>query len=151
MEGDFLKKNVIVFIIIIIIILGIIFVPKYFRAGDGKVRFKTVEKEEIPQKIVDILPNYLADERALGCKVEDEVFVVVTRGEKNTGGYLVTIDRIEKKKVSKDEYNLTVYAVFKDPKPDEIVAQKISYPFVIAKTDLDKLPNTIQLEILYEE
>lgn len=145
-----MKKNIIAFIIIIII-LGAIFIPKYFRVGDGKVKFKILEKNEIPPKIADVLPNYLADERALGCKVDKEVFVVVTRGEKKTEGYAVSIDRIEKMKISKDEYNLTIYAVFKDPKPDEIVAQKISYPFAIVKTDLDILPNTIELEVLYEE
>lgn len=144
-----MKKNIIAFIIIIII-LGLIFIPKYFRVGDKEVRFKTLEKEEIPQKIVDVLPNYLADERALGCKVDEEIFVVVTRGEKNTDGYGVTIDKIEKIKTEED-YQLAIYAVFKDPKPDEIVAQKISYPFTIVKTDLKELPSKIELEVLYEE
>lgn len=144
-----MKKNIIAFIIIIII-LGLIFIPKYFRVGDKEVRFKTLEKEEIPQKIVDVLPNYLADERALGCKVDEDVFVVVTRGEKNTDGYGVTIDKIEKIKTEED-YQLAIYAVFKDPKPDEIVAQKISYPFTIVKTDLKELPSKIELEVLYEE
>ena len=144
-----MKKNIIAFIIIIII-LGLIFIPKYFRVGDKEVRFKTREKEEIPQKIVDVLPNYLADERALGCKVDEEIFVVVTRGEKNTDGYGVSIDKIEKIKTEED-YQLAIYAVFKDPKPDEIVAQKISYPFTIVKTDLKELPSKIELEVLYEE
>ena len=144
-----MKKNIIAFIIIIII-LGLIFIPKYFRVGDKEVRFKILEKEEIPQKIVEVLPNYLADERALGCKVDEEVFVVVTRGEKNTDGYEVTIDKIEKIK-TEDDYQLAIYAVFKDPKPDEIVAQKISYPFTIVKTDLKELPSKIKLEVLYEE
>lgn len=145
-----MKKNIIAFIIIIII-LGLIFIPKYFRVGDKEVRFKTLEKEEIPQKIVDVLPNYLADERALGCKIDEEVFVVVTRGEKNTEGYGVTIDKIEKIKTEDNDYSLAIYAVFKDPKPDEIVAQKISYPFAIVKTNLDILPSKIELEVMYEE
>ena len=80
-----MKKNIIAFIIIIII-LGLIFIPKYFRVGDKEVRFKTLEKEEIPQKIVDVLPNYLADERALGCKVDEEI----NRKDKNRRGLSIS-------------------------------------------------------------
>lgn len=138
-------------IILIAIILSLIFFPKFIKEGDGKVKFETLGKNEIPQKITDILPSYLANERALGCKIGDEVYIIVTRGEKKTEGYSVTIDRIEKDTNGKDEYGLTIYALFKDPKPDDIVAQKISYPFTIVKTNLDILPSTIELEVLYEE
>lgn len=144
-------KRVYIGIIIVVVILGIIFVPKYLNEGDKEVKFKVLKSDEVPQKLKDILPNYLSEERALSCKIEDDVFVVVTRGEKNMEGYSVAIDKIEKRKKEDNKFNITVFAKYKDPKPDQIVAQKISYPYIIVKTNLDKLPANIKLEVEYEE
>ncbi|MCG4586278.1 protease complex subunit PrcB family protein, partial [Anaerosalibacter bizertensis] len=66
-------------------------------------------------------------------------------------GYSVAIDKIEKGKKEDNKFNITVFAKYKDPKPDQIVAQKISYPYIIVKTNLDKLPANIKLEVEYEE
>lgn len=144
-------KRVHIGIIIVVVILGIILIPKYLNEGDKEVKFKVLKADEVPQKLKDILPNYLSEERALSCKIEDDIFVVVTRGEKNMEGYSVTIDKIEKGKKKDGKFNITVFAKYKDPKPDQIVAQKISYPHTIVKTNLDKLPANIKLEVEYEE
>lgn len=138
-------------IIIGIVILGIIIIPKYLSEGDKEVKIKVLKGDEVPQKLKNILPNYLSEERALSCRIEEDVFVVVTRGEKNMEGYTVSIDKIEKSKKEKEEFNIVVFAKFKDPKPDEIVAQKITYPFTIVKTNLDELPTNVKLEVEYEE
>ena len=76
-----LKKTYIA-IGIIILILAILFVPKFLDKGDQKVKYKVLESSEIPEKIKEILPKYLAEERALTCRLNDEIYVVVTRGEK---------------------------------------------------------------------
>src|SRR5699024_7529350 len=110
-------KRVYIGIIIVVVILGIIFVPKYLNEGDKEVKFKVLKSDEVPQKLKDILPNYLSEERALSCKIEDDVFVVVTRGEKNMEGYSVDIDKIEKGKKEDNKFNITVFAKYKDPKP----------------------------------
>lgn len=145
-------KSYIIFIIVaIIIILGIIIVPKYLGEGDKKVKFEVLDTNEVPREIIDILPKYLAEERALSCKIEEGVFVVVTRGEKSTGGYSVEIDNIEKIKNEDGKCDLVVYAKFNDPKPDEIVQQVITYPFTIAKTNLKTIPDNIKLEVKKEE
>lgn len=146
-----MKKKILIGVIIVIIILGILFIPKYLGKGDKMVKHKTLESHEIPEKINEILPKYLSEERALGCKIEEGVFVVVTRGEKNTAGYSVKIDRIENKKNKDGKDKLIVYAKFKDPKPNEIVQQVITYPFTIAKLNLNTLPEDIILEVDYED
>ncbi len=145
------RKLIIGIIIIVIIILILLFLPKYLGEGDKEVKYKVLETYEIPEKIKDVLPKYLTEEKALGCRTEEGVFVVVTRGEKNTGGYSVVIDKIEREKIQDGKYKLIVYAKFKDPKPDEIVQQVITYPFIIVKTNLDKLPDNIELEVEYED
>lgn len=144
-------KRVWVLVIIAVVILGIIFIPRLFsNEGGNTVDFKVLSENEIPKKIKDVLPMYQTEERALACKVQKDIYVIVTRGEKKTAGYSVTIDKIEKLKKD-DKLYLIVYAVYKDPKPDEIVAQVITYPTVVVKTELKDMPDKIQLKTQYEE
>lgn len=137
--------------IVIVVVLAIIFLPRIFKnEGDKEVKFKVLEAKEVPQKIQELLPRYLAEERALACKVDEGVFIIVTRGEKRTGGYNVVIDKLVKVK-NENNYDLVVYAEYTDPKPNEIVTQVITYPMVIVKADLDNLPDKIKLEVEYKE
>ncbi|MBS4537425.1 protease complex subunit PrcB family protein [Clostridium sp. D2Q-11] len=144
-------KKLWIIIIILIIILGVIFIPKLLlNRGDEKVAFKIVEKDGIPEKVNQLLPKYQQEERALACKVDGKIYIIVTRGEQRTDGYKVTIDKIEKKP-NEDKFDLIVYADYKDPKPDEIVPQVITYPTVVAITELELLPERIYLKTNYLE
>lgn len=151
MGRDGFEKSYIAIGIIIILILAILFAPKFLSKGDKKVKYKVLESSEIPEKIKEILPKYLTDERALTCRLNDEIYVLVTRGEKQTGGYTVNVDKIIMEQKTKDDFDLTVYAKFKDPDPNDIVAQGFSYPFAIVKTNLNRMPESIKLEVEYEE
>lgn len=145
------NRRIWILILVVVVILGIIFIPRlFFNEGDETVRFEVVDKADTPEKLQNLLPKYKAEERALACKIDDKVYIVVTRGEKNTAGYSVTIDKIEKIRRD-DKFDLIVYALYKDPKPDEIVAQVITYPTIIVLTDLKELPETIQLKTEYIE
>ncbi|MBF8983378.1 protease complex subunit PrcB family protein [Lutibacter sp. B2] len=137
-------------VVIIAVIIGLIFGIKYFVKGDDTVSFEVMSEGSIPEKIQEILPRYKSLERTLACKVEDEVFVIATRGEKATGGYTVKIDKIEKEKQD-DKMGLIVYSTFKDPKQGDVVKQVITYPYVVVKTNLKKLPDTIELKVKYDD
>lgn len=144
-------KLFITFIILIITVLLLVqCVPKFISGGDDKVGYTVLEKNEVPTRIQEILPRYKMLERALAAKVEDEVYVIVTRGEKLTAGYKVEIKNIHVLRDNDDE-KLVVQAVYKDPHPDDLVAQVLSYPFVVAKTNLKDLPKQIDLEVKYDE
>lgn len=147
---DLKKNQLIVLGIILFFILILIFIPKYINKGDKTVKYKVLESSEIPEKIKEILPKYLAEERALTLRLNDEIYVLVMRGEKNTGGYTVDVDKIIKEQKTKEEFELIVHAKFKDPAEDDIVAQSFTYPFAIVKTNLKNMPENIRLEIEYE-
>lgn len=133
---------------VVVIILGIIFIPKMFSEGDEKVKFRVVEKAEVPTNITENISEYWSQERALAWKVNNEIYVVVTRGEMKTSGYLVSIDKI--KKVKKDNaFELVVYAKYKDPKPGQISAPVITYPTAVVITELEELPIKVKLEKEY--
>ncbi|MGF7058072.1 protease complex subunit PrcB family protein [Brassicibacter mesophilus] len=137
--------------IVVVVILAIIFIPRIFKSeGDKEVKFRILEANEVPQKVQDLIPRYLAEERALACKLDNEVYIIVTRGEKKTAGYSVTLDKLVKVKKD-DSFDLIAHAEYSDPKPDQMVAQVITYPMVIAKADLDNLPDKIKLEVEYKE
>ncbi|WMM23740.1 protease complex subunit PrcB family protein [Tissierella sp. MB52-C2] len=143
-----MKRNQIIALAIILII-GALFIPKMLKRNEGDIKFKVVSEEEIPEKISEMLPKYLMEERALTCKYGDEIYVVVTRGEKNSKGYLVEIDQIIKEKYSKEVFDIVVYAKFTDPDPNEIVNQEYDYPYTVVKTNLKNMPEEVHLDIEY--
>ena len=110
------------------------------------MKFDRVSEKSTPREIeADILPEYRELERALAFKVGDQVYVMVTRGEKPTAGYDVKIEEITLSSED-DKSILTVKATFADPADAENLAQVICYPYDLVKTDLKGLPDSIQLQ-----
>ncbi|WIV13469.1 protease complex subunit PrcB family protein [Proteiniborus sp. MB09-C3] len=146
-----MNKKILICAIIVIVILGIIFIPKILKnEGESEVKFKTLELSEAPKKIQELVPKYLYEERALACKVDNEIYIIVTRGEKRTEGYSVSLDKIVKVK-NENNFDIIARAKYKDPQPNEMVGQRITYPVVVAKAELDKLPDKIKLEVEYDK
>ncbi|SKC50772.1 protease complex subunit PrcB family protein [Maledivibacter halophilus] len=144
-------KSLMILLVVILVLISGTMAIKHFTNDEEKVEFQVLSGKEIPQKLNEILPRYQTLERALACKVNGEIYVVVTRGEKPTGGYSVDIDKIEKMKDEEDKFKLIVYAKFTDPKPGDVVTQAVTYPYVVAKTNLKELPYRIELKTRYEE
>ncbi len=119
--------------------------------GGGAVTFSQLTEDAIPQEITSqIVPEYRDMERALACVVEDKVYVLATRGEKPTTGYDISIGSMtldEKDGTS----TLTVNAVFTDPQAGASLTQEVTYPYVVAETDIKELPDKIQLKITYAD
>ncbi len=145
-----MKRNHVI-ILAIILIFGVFFISKMIMGSDEQVKYKIVKEEDVPDKISEMLPKYLMEERALTCKYKDEIFVVVTRGEKNSKGYLVEIEQIVKEKYNKEQFDIVVYARFTDPDPNEIVEQEYDYPYIVVKTNLKNMPEEVHLDIEYIE
>ncbi|MDR5659358.1 protease complex subunit PrcB family protein [Serpentinicella sp. ANB-PHB4] len=144
-------KLFITFLVLILVVGALVrCVPKFTTGGEDSVAYEVLDTAELPEKVQEILPRYKMLERALAAKIEDQVYVIVTRGEKLTAGYDVNIKNIQVSK-DNDEERVVVEAEFKDPNPDDMVAQVISYPFVVAKTDLKELPQKIDLEVKFME
>ncbi len=93
------------------------------------------EKEELPEEI----KSWIEDSRdEFGGRVRvhnDLLYILVTYGEKPTGGYVVEIDEVEKR-----DQTLVVTAEFTEPGEDEIVTQAITYPYDLAVVEETELP-----------
>lgn len=144
------KNQIIALGLVFLLIIALVFVVKNLNKGDKAVKYKVLESSEIPEKIKEVLPKYLAEERALTLRLNNEIYILVMRGEKNTGGYSVDLDKIVKKPINKEDFELVVHAKFTDPAEDDIVAQSFTYPFAIVKTNLKDMPESIVLEVEYE-
>ena len=140
MEIKFNIKGVIYGVILaLFIILGFIFIPRFFIDTSKPVDFTMVQRESIPDKILDIMDKYENEERALAVKLDNKIYVIVTRGEKKHGIEIdkITMNEVEEKSV------MTVNITYKD--------KNKSYPFIVAETNLDSLPDKIQLNTTKED
>ncbi|WP_026476660.1 protease complex subunit PrcB family protein [Alkaliphilus transvaalensis] len=147
-----LNWKLLITVIVLIVLVAAITrcVPRFFSGGEQTVNYVIVEDESVPDSLKEIISRYKMLERALATTIDDQVYVIVTRGEKLTAGYEVDIEKMQIVK-EEDEEKLVVYALFTDPKQGELVAQVITHPYVIAKTDLKELPKKIELQARFPE
>ncbi len=135
--------------LVLVIIMGSLIVPKILGGGEDLVKFKALDIEDVPEKIVEMLPQYVMEERALTAKYRDDIYVIVTRGEKKSVGFFVDIEKIVRQEYSKDHFDIVVYAKYIDPNPNEVLPQEYDYPAIVVKTNLKEMPQQIHLDIEY--
>lgn len=144
------KKKWMILAGVVIIALLAAFAVINMVKGDEAVDFKVLKEADIPQDIAtQIIPEYRSLERALACMLDDKVYVIVSRGEKPTSGFEVSIDRMYLEN-NDGLSNLVVYANFKDPEPGTAVSQILTYPLQVAETSLAALPDQIELRVQYK-
>ena len=147
------KKTWLVIIIIMIMTfmaIWLVFGLGILDPGGGKnIEFEEVSKDDIPKSIeTEVIPEYRELERALGCLIDNKVYVVVTRGEKPTSGYSVSIEKLIMEK-DEGKTNLKVEAKFVEPEAGIKQSQVTTYPYVVVSTELTTLPDTIELMAKY--
>ena len=138
---NFNIKGVIYGVIIMALIIGgFIVIPSIFMEQSKPTDYTILQREAIPEKILDMMDKYVNEERALAVKLNDKIYVVVTRGnDKNHG---IEMDKIDV--VKKDNKNIMrVKIVYKE--------KEKSYPYIVVETNLKDLPDTIELSTSLQE
>ena len=138
---NFNIKGVIYGVIIMALIIGgFIVIPSIFMEQSKPTDYTILQREAIPEKILDMMDKYVNEERALAVKLNDKIYVVVTRGnDKNHG---IEMDKIDV--VNKDKKNIMrVKIVYKE--------KEKSYPYIVVETNLNELPDVIELNTSTEE
>lgn len=95
-----------------------------------KVDFELINFSDAPAMVQDLVNQSLLTEGNSIKTIDQKTYFVVTRGEKNTGDYDVTI-----RDVVNDGVQLVVYVKYTDPAANESVTQALTYPYVIAVID----------------
>ena len=132
---NFNIKGVIYGVIIMALIIGgFIVIPSIFMEQSKPTDYTILQREAIPEKILDMMDKYVNEERALAVKLNDKIYVVVTRGnDKNHG---IEMDKIDV--IKKDNKNIMrVKIVYKE--------KEKSYPYIVVETNLNELPDVIEL------
>lgn len=127
-------------IILVLIIGGFVVIPNMFMEDSKPVDYTMIQREAIPEKILDMMEKYTNEERALAVKLDKKIYVVVTRGSNNEHG--IQMDKIdmvqdEEKKVMK------VKVSYKE--------KEKSYPYIVVETNLSELPDRIELNAANED
>ncbi|WP_286312152.1 hypothetical protein [Romboutsia ilealis] len=127
-------------ILMALIIGGFIVIPNMFMEQSKPVDYTILQREAIPEKILDMMDKYEKEERAVAVKLNNKIYVVVTRGnDKNHG---IEMDKIDV--VKQDDKNIMrVKVVYKD--------KEKSYPYIVVETNLNELPDSIELNTSVEE
>ncbi|WP_455541968.1 hypothetical protein [Intestinibacter sp.] len=135
MDVKFNMKGMIYGIFLIIFILaGFIILPKMFGEDIKAVDYVIVQRDSIPDKILDMMDDYIDQERALATIIDGKVYVIVTRGKNEEYGIdveKITLEDRDGKQV------MTVGAVYKE--------KEDAYPFVVLETNMESLPDKIEL------
>ena len=143
------KRTIICGCMVVLAAACVLFAFLKLQGGGETVRFAEIKENQIPADISSsVIPEYRSLERALACVTDDDVYVIVTRGEKPSTGFGVSIDRMILEE-NDGKMNLAVYAVFDDPEKETAISQILTYPVCVVKTDLKSLPDTIELRIQY--
>ena len=138
---NFNIKGVIYGVIVMVLIIGgFIVIPNMFMEQSKPVAYTILQREAIPEKILDMMDKYVNEERALAVKLNNKIYVVVTRGnDKNHG---IEMDKIDV--VKQDDKNIMrVKVVYKD--------KEKSYPYIVVETNLNELPDSIELNTSVED
>jgi len=113
---------------------GFIFLPKMFLEESTPVDFTMIQRSSIPEKILNIMEKYTDEERALAVKLDNKIYVIVTRIKDNDKG--IQIDKINLRK-DNDKSLMRVEVTYRD--------KSESYPFIVVETNLKELPDRIEL------
>ncbi len=147
--GRLNRKKIIIGILALAVIAAGVFGGIRIFGGNENVEFRVLAESEIPQQIAtQVIPEYRQLERALASVVDGKVYVIATRGEKPTSGYELEISDMTMEKDG-DVSTLIVFVKFRDPQPGMSLTQALTFPLVVAETELTSLPEQIQLRVQY--
>lgn len=92
--------------------------------------FRKQDLEEVPQAVQDwvkqSLPYKMGQVRSEG----DHTYILLTRGEKGTGGYTIKVTDIKQYAAG-----TTIGIALENPVPEELVTQPITYPYDLVQVD----------------
>ena len=135
MNIKFNMKGVIAGVVLMFFVVGgFIFLPKMFLEESTPVDFTMIQRSYIPEKILNIMEKYTDEERALAVKLDNKIYVIVTRTKDNDKG--IQIDKINLRK-DNDKSLMRVEVTYRD--------KSESYPFIVVETNLKELPDRIEL------
>lgn len=98
--------------------------------------FDKITVFEAPSRVRKAVERYKTEEKAAVYVVEGTVYLVITMGQKSTGGYGIRVKEIEQHGTLEGGSGFNIHVEYKKPKPGQPVCQAITYPYAIVKTNI---------------
>ncbi|MFZ5826080.1 MAG: protease complex subunit PrcB family protein [Bacillota bacterium] len=105
--------------------------PKQPAIADGAATISTIPANALPASLSTWVQSTVNVPGGAAKYVDGTLYLMVSGGQRNTGGYAVEIKSAEMK-----EGTLYVSAVLHSPQPGQMVTQAITYPKAYARLDL---------------
>jgi len=99
--------------------------------GGGNIHFFEILTE--PNEIRMLQNDKMLKNKISPLDVQKSNFVILNMGEKNTGGYSISIESV----VETDK-NIIISVKESSPEPDSMVSQSFTYPFCVVKINSKK-------------
>lgn len=136
MNIKFNMKGVILGVILVFFVVGgFLVLPKMFMEDSTPIDYTMLQRDAIPEKILGIMDKYTNEERALAVKLDNKIYVIVTRDQNKDMG--IQIDKITSFN-EEGKSTMKVDITYKE--------KEKSYPFIVAETNLKELPDRIELK-----
>nr|WP_235620247.1 hypothetical protein [Clostridioides difficile] len=127
-------KGIIYGVIALVFVIGaFIFIPSMFVEKSKPIDYTVLQRNSIPEKILDVMDKYTNEERALAAKIDNKIYIIVTRGNNKYG---IEMDKIESV-VEEGKDVLRVKIKYKD--------KEDSFPYIVVETNMSELPDRIEL------
>ena len=82
MNIKFNMKGVIIGVVLLFLVVGgFLVLPKMFMEDSTPVDYTMLQRDAIPEKILNIMDKYTNEERALAVKLDNKIYVIVTRAQ----------------------------------------------------------------------
>ena len=139
MNVKFNMKGMIYGIFLIVFVLAeFIVLPKMFIEDVKSIDYVLVQRDSIPDKILDVMDDYVDQERALTIMIDDKVYVIVTRGQNDDYGIDVNKISVQNKD---GKQVMKVEVIYKE--------KENAYPFIVLETNMKSLPDKVELDKKY--
>lgn len=96
------------------------------------IPFENLDPGQAPEEIAQWVDSNKNTEQCAVKKLDNNLYILVSRGEKKTAGYAVNITQVSGMR-DQEALNLTIGMEMTDPDPDALVSQVIDYPFVLIR------------------
>ena len=124
--------------LIVFVLAGFIVLPKMFIEDVKSIDYVLVQRDSIPDKILDVMDDYVDQERALTIMIDDKVYVIVTRGQNDDYGIDVNKISVQNKD---GKQVMKVEVIYKE--------KENAYPFIVLETNMKSLPDKVELDKKY--
>lgn len=94
----------------------------------NQIKYEVVDVSNLPEQLAEEIETLkLSQGYAYWLQEDGSYYILISAGEKSTGGYDIKVEAIE------DNEGKTIISVIESESTDDMVAQVISYPVVIVK------------------